>query len=94
MINAGDFFKNNLILSKICNETFPNLKKSKIKFVRIACHHQEIFKIGPIINWLKERGVIVAVNLMQISELKKQRNTQCFKILIKKILIFCILQTV
>ena len=27
MINAGDFFKNNLILSKICNETFPNLKK-------------------------------------------------------------------
>jgi hypothetical protein len=52
MINAGDFLKNNLILSKICNETFPNLKKSKIKFVRIACHHQEIFKIGPIINWL------------------------------------------
>ena len=84
MINAGDFFKNNLILSKICNETFPNLKKSKIKFVRIACHHQEIFKIGPIINWLKKRDVLVAVNLMQISELKNKEILSVSKFLSKK----------
>lgn len=84
MINAGDFLKNNLIISKICNETFPNFKKSKIKFVRIACHHQEIFKIGPIINWLKERDLIVAVNLMQISELKNKEILNVSKFLSKK----------
>ena len=47
MINAGDFGKNpskNLI-----DKFFINAQNSKIKLVRIACHHNEIVKLKPIV---------------------------------------------
>ena len=73
MINASDFLNNSSPISRLCRETFPELKKSKIKFVRLACHYKEIFYIEPIINWLKRRNVVVTVNLMQISELSQKQ---------------------
>lgn len=72
MVNASDFISSPLSLNKLCENIFPDIKKSKIKFVRIACHYKEIFKIGSIIKWLKKRNIIVTVNLMQISELNKK----------------------
>ena len=73
MINAGDFLSHVDSMDNVCNKTFPNIKKSKIKFVRIACHFHEIFKISKIISWLKKRKILVAVNLMQISEINKKQ---------------------
>ena len=73
MINASDFLNNSLSIDNLCKDTFPKLKQSKIKFVRIACHYKEIFYIEPIINWLKRRNVVVTVNLMQISELSQKQ---------------------
>ena len=76
MINASDFLNNPLSLDSLCKDTFPKLKQSKIKFVRIACHYKEIFEIEPIINWLKKRKIFVTVNLMQISELNKKPSPE------------------
>ena len=84
MINAGDFLSHVDSMDVVCNKTFPNIKKSKIKFVRIACHFHEIFKISKIISWLKKRKILVAVNLMQISEINKKQIKSVFKFISKK----------
>ena len=84
MINASDFVNNSSPVSQLCKETFPKLKKSKIKFVRLACHYKEIFSIEPIINWLKRRNVVVTVNLMQISELNTKQLIKASSYLSKK----------
>ena len=41
----------------------------EIKFVRVAAHINEIFKIKETVKFLKKNGYIVTVNIMQISEL-------------------------
>ena len=84
MINASDFLNNSLSIDNLCKDTFPKLKQSKIKFVRIACHYKEIFKIEPIINWLKKRKIFVTVNLMQISELNKKELIKACSYLSKR----------
>ena len=77
MVNAGDLLKENINPLNQCKKIFPN-KKTKVKFVRIACHYEEIFKIKNVIIWLKKRGFIVGINLMQISEIKLfQINRVC-----------------
>ncbi len=83
MINAGDFLSHVDSIEVLCNKTFPNIKKSKIKFVRIACHFHEIFKISKIISWLKKRNILVAVNLMQISEINKKQIEKVCKFISK-----------
>ncbi len=91
MINAGDFLNHAEPIESICNKTFPKITTSKIKFVRIACHFNEIFKISKIISWLKRRNITVAVNLMQISEIKnKQIESVCKFISNREIDIFYI----
>jgi 4-hydroxy 2-oxovalerate aldolase len=84
MINAGDFLKGNLNLVRTCQKIFPNLKKSKISFVRLACHIQEVYKIIPIIKWLKNQNVTVFINIMQISELKDKEILKVSKFLSNK----------
>ena len=37
--------------------------------MRLACHHHEVKEILPLINWLKNSGYKVGVNIMQIPEL-------------------------
>lgn len=78
MINASDLINPNISQEKYCNQLFHG--KTKIKFVRLACHLKEVFKIKRTIQWLKKNNFIVTVNLMQISEVKKND--------IKKICIF------
>lgn len=84
MINASDFLNSNLSINYLCKGAFPNLKTSKIKFVRIACHYKEIFKIEPILKWFKNNNIFLTVNLMQISELSKKELTKACVYLSKK----------
>ena len=73
MVNAGDLLTNNSSALKNCKKIFENLKKSKIKFVRFACHYEEVFLLKDCIRWLKENDVLVCINIMQISEINKTK---------------------
>ena len=73
MVNATDFLQTNLDQEKACKKIFPQIRNKKIKFVRLACHLEEPFKIKNAIRWLKKNNFIVTINLMQISEIKKNR---------------------
>ena len=68
MINAGDLLKEATSPLEQCKKVFPN-RRTKVKFVRIACHYEEIYKIDKVILWLKKQNYFVGVNLMQISEI-------------------------
>ena len=68
MINAGDLLKEASSPLEQCKKVFPNTT-TKVKFVRIACHYEEIYKIDKVILWLKKQNYFVGVNLMQISEI-------------------------
>ena len=72
MINTGDLLKNNLSPLENCKKIFRK-KNKKLKFVRLACHYEEIFLIKDAINWLKKNKYTVFVNLMQISELNNSK---------------------
>lgn len=72
MINAGDLLKGGITPLEQCKKVFPKVK-SKVKFVRIACHYDEIFKINSVILWLKKQNFSVGVNLMQISEISNKK---------------------
>jgi 4-hydroxy 2-oxovalerate aldolase len=71
MINASDFFFNKTFLLKNVKKLFPNIETSKIKFVRIACHYNEIFFLKECIDWFNSKKISVFINIMQISEFKK-----------------------
>ena len=77
MINASEYLeiKN---YNKFLNKNFLNSSKSKIKFIRIACHHEEIFKIHRIIKYFNKKKIKVFVNIMQVVNLSdKQINKIC-----------------
>ena len=77
MVNASDLI-NNKAFEDNCKKIFHNIQNSKVKFVRFACHHHEVFLISRYIKWLKNRGVKIFVNIMQISELDlKKINRIC-----------------
>jgi len=79
MINAGEFKKNNLTPLNNLKILFPTINK-KIKFVRFACHFSEVFFLSECISWLRQNGITVFVNIMQISEINNKE--------IKKICLF------
>ena len=68
MINAKDIISNNLSKSQVDKNFFQFSKKNKLSFIRFACQLNEISKIIPYCNQLKKKNLIVAINLMQISE--------------------------
>lgn len=66
MINVGDLLVNKkLSLKNLKKLVSLNSKNSKIKFVRLATHINEIFILKYIIKYLKKRNYFVFVNLMQ-----------------------------
>ena len=71
MINAGEFKKNNLTPLNNLKILFPTINK-KIKFVRFACHFSEVFFLSECISWLRQNGITVFVNIMQISEINNK----------------------
>tara|TARA_B100001123_G_scaffold399362_1_gene484288 strand:- start:655 stop:2259 length:1605 start_codon:yes stop_codon:yes gene_type:complete len=80
MVNGTDFLKTNLSQEKSCKKIFPKVANKKIKFVRLACHLDEPFKIKKVIRWLKKNNYIVTINLMQISEIKEPQVKKLCKL--------------
>lgn len=72
MINTGDLLKNKLTPLQNCKKIFTK-KNKDLKFVRLACHYEEIFLIKEAVKWLNENNLKVFVNLMQISEISNKR---------------------
>ncbi len=68
MINSSELIGKSNDIS-----VFFKNKNNKIKFVRLATHIGDIFKIGKAITWLKNNGYIVVVNIMQISEIRSDQ---------------------
>lgn len=66
MINASEIISNNPGNTEFINIVSGN--KSKIAFVRFACHFNEVEKILPYIALLKNKKIKIMLNLMQITE--------------------------
>lgn len=71
MINASDILNSNSSHENFCKKLF--LGNKIIKFVRLACHFDEITKIENTIRWLNNNKFIVMINVMQASELNKNQ---------------------
>ena len=69
MFNASDLIKHKNKLSYF----YKPLNTKKINFVRIACHLEEIKHIEFFFKRLKEKKIKIMINLMQISEIKKNK---------------------
>ena len=72
MVNAFEIISHPKGLKEAVNILFKNKKKSKLKFVRLACHFNEIDSTSKICNLLQKKGYLVGINLMQISEISKK----------------------
>ena len=72
MINASDLINfSNKKDEKEKIKILKNLKYTNIKFIRIACHFNEVFKINKYLKVLKKiKNVDLFLNIMQISEIK------------------------
>ncbi len=68
MVNSFELISHSLGIEKATKLMFKNKKKSKVKFVRLACHFEEFDKTLKICEILKRMGYLVTINLMQISE--------------------------
>jgi 4-hydroxy 2-oxovalerate aldolase len=68
MVNAADLLShgNKNPVSNI-KKLFSS-KKSRINFIRIACHFEEFHKVVEVSKYLKKKNFIVIFNLMQCSE--------------------------
>lgn len=81
MVNAGELLEAVSILSAL-EQLFPNSRgDSPVSLVRIACHLHEVQSILPAVEWLKDRGYTVGLNLMQIA----QGSVENIKALVRKI---------
>ena len=50
------------------------MNKTNISFIRIACHFHEVFKIEKYLKELKKnKNLKLFINVMQISEIKKNQ---------------------
>lgn len=77
MINASDLLTNKLKSNQIY-KVLKNINKSKVKFIRIACHIPEVSKVKKYFSFIKKRGFKVFINIMQISEItEKQIKVLC-----------------
>ena len=69
MFNASDLIKHKDKLDYF----YRSIDIKKISFVRIACHLEEIKYINFFVKNLKRNKIKVMVNIMQISEIKKNK---------------------
>ena len=70
MVNASDLINKSQSPLTILKTLFPK-KNEDIKFIRFACHLDEVFKLNECINWLNQRNMFVFINIMQISEINR-----------------------
>lgn len=73
MINSNEIIglKNNKNL--LIKKYFSSYSSKKLSFVRLATHIKDLFKIRDTIKWLKKNNFLVAVNIMQISEINEKK---------------------
>ena len=68
MVNVFEITSGPGGIKKTTDLLFKNKKFSKLKFVRLASHINEVDNAFKICKILKKKGYKVAVNIMQISE--------------------------
>ena len=78
MINASDLLndKKNKVSLKVLRKILPITISRKINFIRIACHHDEVFKLNIFFRYIKKFNLKIFINIMQISEIKEKKLTQ------------------
>jgi len=80
MVNSYELISHPLGLSKATKLMFKPAKKSKVKFVRLAAHFEDFNETTKICKILKNMGYFVTINIMQISELPKEKIISVAKI--------------
>ena len=73
MVNAFELITHRLGYLKAIKLMFKHAKKSRVKFIRLACHFEEFSETIKICKVLKNMGYIVTINLMQISEQSEEK---------------------
>lgn len=68
MINVFEIVSHPGGVKEAINKIFVDKKKSKINFVRLACHYDEFDTASKICQILKKKGYFVCINFMQASE--------------------------
>ena len=96
MINASDLINLKNSEEKKITDLLTKLINSKISFIRIACHFDEVFKIKKYMAFLKKKKIKLIINIMQISEISgKSINyinlvAQMFGYFIKFVNVYCV----
>jgi len=68
MINISEIINSKQNYKKILTTLFENRKKTKVKFIRLATHFNEVSEVVKICKFLKSKKFKVIINLMQITE--------------------------
>ena len=55
MVNASEFIAAKEDNIKICKKYFTKDYLRKIKFIRFACHHDEIYKLRKVFDWFAQK---------------------------------------
>ena len=71
MINISEIISSKKNYKKILTQLFNNPHKTKIKFIRLATHFDEVPEAVKICRILKSKNYKVIINLMQISDKAK-----------------------
>ncbi len=79
MVNTSELISNSLECSKALKILFKEKKKTKVHFVRLATHFNEIDYAVKICKILKDKGYTVGINLMQITEQTKENIIKASK---------------
>jgi len=67
MVNASEVLNTNEDLDRF-KESFIHANKSRIDIVRVATYMHDADKTEPLVDYLKNQGYTVCINLMKISE--------------------------
>lgn len=65
MINAKEILAHDGGVDDAIRKLFKDASEAPVDFVRIACHFTELDRAGPIARFLKDKGYIVCVQMMQ-----------------------------
>ena len=68
MLNASDVVNHDDGIEAVLDMLFVPADESPVELVRLACHIHEFERALEACRWLKERGYVVGINLMQIAD--------------------------
>ena len=69
MLNASDLINKNKFQFSVLKKLVNKNNSKKLKFVRLACHHHEVFYLNDCLDYFKKLNLDVFINIMQISEI-------------------------